>query len=148
MNDIKTISLSKVKSYVRPKYTIQDKLTEEEIEEKLEDYIEVDDISKIPLRTHIRYFITTIDKNGSSIRKFRLGGILIDKDHAETYIRLSNGNLTWSVQVNNATFYRKLTIEEIKEEYNSLIQEQAEEIKFLKKQIKKLKNKLTNNNFN
>lgn len=139
-----TTRLSKTLAYQRPKYTIQDKLTEEEIEEKLEDYKEVDDIKNVPLGSHLRYFITTIDKKtGTATRKFRLGGILKDKEHADTYVILSNGNITWSVQVKNATFYRKMTNEEIKDEYEMIIQEQAEEIKSLKKQIKILKNELS-----
>ena len=40
-------------NYKRPKKTMQDKLTPEEIEERLEDYIEVEDIQNVSLNTHI-----------------------------------------------------------------------------------------------
>ena len=42
--------------YQRPRKTITEKLTPEEIEKKLEDYIQVPDIYKVPLGTHLRYF--------------------------------------------------------------------------------------------
>ena len=47
--------------------TLQDKLTKEEIKEKLEDYIEVEDINKVPLNTHIRYFSI---KNGNKKKNY------------------------------------------------------------------------------
>lgn len=139
----KTLRLSKSVGYQRPKYTIQDKLTEEEIEEKLEDYKEVEDIKSVPTGSHLRYFVTTVDKSGNSSRKFRLGGVLKDKENADKYVVLSNGSISWSVQVNNATFYKKMNIEEIKEEYELIIREKLDEIKSLKKQIKVLKSELS-----
>ena len=48
-------------NYKRPKQTYTDKLTDEDIKAKLEDYIEVDDISKVPLNTHVRYFTEKIN---------------------------------------------------------------------------------------
>ena len=139
----KTIRYKNNLSYQRPKYTVQDRLTEEEIDEKLEDYKEVDDITTVPLGTHLRYFITNLDpQTGIATRKFRLGGVLKDKENADKYVILSNGNITWSVQVKEATFYRKMNVEEIKDEYELMIQEYLNEIKTLKKQIKSLKAEL------
>lgn len=144
MNPTRTIRLSKSVAFQRPKYTVQDKLTEEEIDEKLQDYKEVDDIREVPVGTHVRYFVTTVDKKtGQSVRKFRLGGMLKDKEHADKYVVLTNGTLSWSVQVKDATFYKKMTLEEIKDEYEMIIQEKADEIKLLKKQVKVLKNELS-----
>ena len=61
--------------YKRPKKTMTDKLTAEEIKSKLEDYIEVEDISKVPLNTHIRYFTEVQDekkkKKNKKIKKKR-----------------------------------------------------------------------------
>ncbi len=55
--------------YTRPKHTIQDKMTEEEIEEKLADYLEVEDITKVPIGTHIRYYTLVPDKDSGEIKK-------------------------------------------------------------------------------
>ena len=54
--------------YQRPK-TVQDKLTATEIKEKLEDYVEVEDISTVPLNTHIRYF-SKIKQKQVKLKKF------------------------------------------------------------------------------
>lgn len=120
------------------KHSIQEKLTEDEIDEKLIDYKEVADISKVALSTHIRYFSEIKNKDGTVNNKFRLGGILINKDNADKYVVLSNGTQSWSVQVDKTTFYKKMSIDEIKEEYELEIMELKEEIKKLKKEIKKL----------
>jgi hypothetical protein len=136
----KTISITNDKKYIRPKYTLQDKITEEEINEALKDYIECEDISKIPLGSHLRYFTTTTDKKGVTERKFRFGGFLKNKDNCDKYVILTNNTVSWSVQVDNTTFYKKMSTEEIKEEYIRIIEEKHQMIKSLKKEIKKLKN--------
>ena len=79
-----------------------------EILEKLEGYTQVDNIGDVPLNTHIRYF--TINNDGS--RTFRFGGFLSSKDNADTYIILSSGKTTWSVQTSGTTFFRKLNHDE------------------------------------
>jgi hypothetical protein len=134
----KTISIVNDKKYTRPKHTIQDKITDSEIEDALNDYIECEDISKVPLGAHIRYFITTTDKKGNVERKFRFGGFLKNKDNCDKYIILTNNTISWSVQIDNTTFFKKMNIEEIKEEYNKVINEKHQIIKSLKKEIKKL----------
>jgi hypothetical protein len=93
------------KTYKRPDVTYQEKLTKEEIKEKLDGYVKVIDINDVPLNTHMRYFI--IDKDGNKV--FRTGGMLQNKDNADTYVILSNGKLSWSVQIENAIFFKKLT---------------------------------------
>lgn len=92
--------------YKRPKITAQDKLTYDEIKEKLINYEKVKDLSSLPLYTHLRYIEIKINpKTKKKEQKFRLGGFLINKDHYDKYIVLSNGKLKWSVQTPSAVFY-------------------------------------------
>ena len=137
-------------NYKRPKQTYTDKLTDEDIKAKLEDYIEVDDISKVPLNTHVRYFTEKINDKKKKEKVFRLGGFLLNKSNYEKYVILSNVpetgfinpiKKTWSVNTKTSIFYKKQTIDEIKEEYELEIEELKDQIKFLKKEIKKLKSK-------
>ena len=134
----KTISIVNDKKYTRPKYTIQDKITEDEITEALKDYIECDEVSKVPIGAHLRYFITITNKKGNTERKFRFGGFLKNKDNCDKYIILTNNTISWSVQVDNTTFFKKMSMDEIKEEYTKVIEEKHQIIKSLKKEIKKL----------
>ena len=128
--------------YKRPKHTIQDKMTEDEIEEKLEDYIEIEDIFKVPLNSHIRYYTLIPGKDGEIKKAFRLGGQLKNKDNADKYIILSNGKVTWTVQMETSILYRKMTIEEIKEDYENIIKDLEEANLQLKKDNKKLLKKI------
>lgn len=125
------------KSYKRPKITYQEQLTGDEIQEKLSGYVKVDNIADVPLNTHIRYFI--INDDGS--QSFRLGGFLHRKDNADVYVRLSNGKNTWSVQVANAIFYKKIShkeeIESIHAMYKKKLKEKDEIIKKLKRELDK-----------
>ena len=118
------------------KKTYQEQLTDEAIEKLLEDYVEVevDKISQIPIKSHLRYY-TLKEENGNIKKLFRMGGQLVNKDHYENYLMLSNGKNSWSVQTNNAIFYKKMKIEEIKEYYKDLLEEKD-------KKIKKLQDKL------
>lgn len=134
----KTVSIVKDTRYTRPKHTIQDKITEDEITEALKDYIECDDVSKVPIGTHLRYFITTTNKKGDTERKFRFGGFLKNKDNCDKYIILTNNTISWSVQVDNTTIFKKMNMDEIKDEYIKVIEENRQIIKSLKKEIKKL----------
>jgi len=136
-------------SYKRPKKTLTDKLSAEEIKEKLEDYIEVEDISKVPLNTHIRYFTEKEDKDKKKkIKVFRLGGFLVNKNNYDKYVILSNvpdtgvinaNKKTWSVNTKTSIFYRKQNLDEIKDQYQDELDELYDEVDNLKKQIKKLK---------
>lgn len=117
--------------YDRPKQTLQDKLSKKEIEEKLEDYIKVEDISEVPLKTHIRYFKV----EGKNL-KFRLGGNLINKDNADKYVVLSNGNYSWSADVKKSIFYKQLSVEEVREQYEDKIKKYKNTIDKLKKKLK------------
>ena len=137
-------------NYKRPKKTYTDKLTDDDIKAKLEDYVEVDDISMVPLNSHVRYFTEKINEKKKKEKVFRLGGFLLNKSNYEKYIILSNVpetgfinpiKKTWSVNTKTSIFYKKQTIDEIKEEYELEIEELKDQIKFLKKEIKKLKSK-------
>lgn len=123
-------------SYKRPKVTYQEALTADEIADKLQGYEKVDDISEVPLNTHIRYFVKR--KDGG--QDFRTGGFLYNKQNPDRYIMLSNGKNIWSVQVKGTTFFRKLSqkeeIDAIRAKYENKLAEKDKIIKSLKKYIK------------
>lgn len=93
------------KSYKRPKVTYQEKLSGDEIAEKLQGYEKVDNIADVPLNTHIRYF----KKQPDGTQVFRTGGFLHNKQNADVYVMLSNGKSIWSVQVKDTIFFKKLS---------------------------------------
>lgn len=120
----------------KTKNSIQKNLSPDEIREKLEEYKKVEDIEKIALNAHLRYFST--DKEGN--KQFRLGGFLTKMDKDKGYCILSNGNYSWSVQFKDTIFFSKMTFKELKEELSKTIENNfKEEIKDLKKENKKLK---------
>lgn len=131
-----TKKLGADKSYKRPKVTYQEQLTADEIAEKLQGYQRVDDISEVPLNTHIRYFKT--EKDGS--QTFRTGGFLKDKQNSDKYVMLTNGKQVWSVQVEGTIFFRKMTHKEeitaIHNLYKKKLKEKDAIINKLKKYIK------------
>ena len=133
-----TKRLTRDTNYQRPKKTYQDKLTPDQIEEKLEEYIKVDDITKVPLNSHMRYF--TLNKKTNK-KEFRLGGFLTNRDNPDKYVILSNGSISWSVQVDNSIFFKKMTIKDLKKEYEDKIESLENENNKLKKALLKYKNK-------
>lgn len=116
--------LTRLSSYKgpRPKETFQSQMTEAEIEEKLKMYKKVnslEELSKLPLNTHFRYYSVTKDDNGKKIKKFRLGGFLNNKDEYDKYVILTNNKgLSWSVDTKTSILYRKLRDEEIDKNIN------------------------------
>jgi hypothetical protein len=136
-------------SYKRPKQTLQDKLTKEEIAEKLIGYKEVkdlEDLKEMPIGTEFRYFV--FQKTGNKVdKKFRLGGKLINKDNADKYVVLATGvppnQKTWSVQVKDAEFWQKLNVEDVIVAQTEKIQDvkvkYLKQIEDLQSQVKKLK---------
>ena len=124
------------KSYKRPKITYQEQLSADEIKEKLEGYEQVKDIGEVPLNTHIRYFITKED--GSQV--FRTGGFLHHKLNADTYIMLTNGKNVWSVQVEGAVFFRKMSHNEeiaaLHAMYKKELEDRDKTIRQLKEYVK------------
>jgi hypothetical protein len=124
-----TVRLSSYKG-PRPKDTYQSQMTEAQIEEKLKMYKKVDsleELSKVPLGTHLRYYSVSKDDKGKKIKKFRLGGFLNNKDNYDKYIILENNKgLSWSVDTKTSILYRKLKDEEIDKNIN--IEKQQTEI--------------------
>ena len=133
LNKKKLIRL-KDTEYSKPKKTFTEKLNSDEnsIKDKLDDYVQVEDIFKVPLGTHIRYY-----KNENGKKKFVLGGKLINNNGLPKYIVLTNGKYTWSVQLDTVvTFFRKMSIAEIKKDYEDMIDELDKKNENLKKIIK------------
>jgi hypothetical protein len=136
-------------NYNRPKKTLQEKLTKEEIAEKLIGYTEVKDLNElkeIPLGTELRYFV--FEKTNKMVtKKFRLGGKLINKNNADKYIVLATGlppnQRTWSVQVKDSEIWKKLNVEDVinnqSEKINDVKEKYIKEIELLKLENKKLK---------
>jgi hypothetical protein len=138
----KKSSLISYDKYERPDETLQDKLTEREIGIMLEDYIEVSDMKKVDRNTHIRYY-TVVIENSVARKVFRIGGELKYTSEDGVFVVLSNGQMKWSVQTKNSIFYRQISINEIKKEYEYVIDEYEQEILDLKKILKKLYKKVT-----
>ena len=121
---------------------MQDKLTAVEIKEKLEDYVQIKNFDNVLLNTHIRYF-TKVKKNKKVKKVFRLGGFLKNKNNKDLYVVLTNGKASWSVQVKDSIFFRKLNLDEIKEQYEDEIDELKYQLKKYKKENKRLREKLS-----
>jgi|TARA_B100000524_G_C23630073_1_gene362799 hypothetical protein len=143
MSQFKTKRLSKDENKSNNSY--QNNLSPDEIKEKLEEYKRVDDISTVSLNAHLRYFIVN-EKTGE--KQFRLGGFLTKIDKQKGYVVLSNGNLSWSVQLKNSIFFKKMSFQELKQEliedvsklYSSEISKLKKENKKLKEALKEIKN--------
>lgn len=120
------------KAYKRPEITYQEQLSKEEIMEKLKGYIKVIDIKEVPINTHLRYFIMGPD--GKPV--FRTGGLLYNKLNADIYVVLTNGKKSWSVQIKNTVFYKKMSHTEelasMERKYNKKLEEKNETINDLK----------------
>jgi len=129
--------------YKKPKKTYQDTLTDEEIKELLIDYTFVEDIFVVPINSHIRYFTLKNDK-----KLFRLGGYLNKIDIKKNYIVLSNGKTSWSVQVKDSTFFKKYSMDELKEYYDNKLKKYKSKIKKLENSLEEIKEKLKNKNKN
>jgi hypothetical protein len=126
-------------TYQRPNTTYQDRLTNQDIKELLKDYIIVENIKEIPLGTHIRYFLIDPD---TKKRKFRTGGTISKIDLQGRFIKLTAGTVTWSVQILNTLFYKKLNEEEYKEELKKEILTEINPNNDYKQKIKLLTNKI------
>jgi hypothetical protein len=125
-------------NYERPKQTLQEKMSEIEIAEKLKNYEKVDNIMNVDIGTHVRYF-----KNDNGEMKFRLGGNLINKDKEGRYVVLSNGKSSWSASTANCIFYREYTLEDLRAKYSREINDLKKENNALKLDLGELKQKYT-----
>jgi len=143
---IQTKRLSRDTNYKSSDKTYQSTLSKEDIAKKLEDYVRVESnkVITLPLNTHLRYF-TINPKTGE--KSFRLGGYLTKVGDNNEYVILSNNQLSWSVQLSNSLFYKKLTQNEFKnhiqseveEDFKSQMEQLIKENKELKKIIKQIK---------
>ena len=132
-------------AYKRPKKTLTDTLQDEEvIQQKLEDYSEIedDDIDSIPIGSTVRYIRWDIKNN---CEKFILGGniirisneyiVLQGKDNgtfsAQRYTHDKNGKI-----IHTTRFFK---LNDVIDKYKAKIMEQEAEIKRLKEIIKKLR---------
>jgi hypothetical protein len=134
------------KNYTRPEITMTDKLTEDDIKAKLVNYKRlnsVEELSKVALGTHIRYFDCKNDEY-----KFRSGGIIINNKGIPNYIVLSNGKNSWCAQIKTSIFFKRMNNHEIKEKYDKVLLEQTEKINKIKstKQTKTIKYKKIDGN--
>ena len=142
-----TKRLSNDKNFVRPEQTYQQTLSNQEIKEKLKEYKKVDDIKKVCIGTHCRYFAYD---HKTKEKLFRLGGNLHKVDPEGRFVVLSNGMVSWSVQVAGTLFYQKMNESEYKEELKKELKKEVmtemndgnDDINDMKKQIKLLSKKL------
>jgi hypothetical protein len=119
--NFKTKRLTKDTGYTRPKKTVQDSLSNEEIKDKLKGYKKVPDITKIVIGSHLRYF-TKDPKAKKDI--FRLGGFLTKFGDDYKYLVLSNGQLSWSVQLNGTNeFWVKMNPKDMQEQIQTEVEE-------------------------
>jgi hypothetical protein len=123
--------------FERPLLTYQDMLSRKDIEGQLLDYEKVSNLEDVPVGTHIRYFES---KDGEL--KYRVGGILTIKTGLPAYIILSNGKVSWSVQVSPCIFFRRITIRETKLVYEKIIESKDYELDELRNYIKELKKEI------
>lgn len=123
-------------NYKRPEKTYQESLTTDQIKEKLKDYVKVDDLSKVPINSHVRYFIYQEDpQTHKAKRLFRLGGRLIKKDNHDKYVVLSNGKQSWSVNTSNSVFFRQLRTEEVHDKYEDKVNQLKQTIDILQRKL-------------
>jgi hypothetical protein len=144
-------------NYQRPVTTYTENLTKQQIKEQLKDYKECPDITMLSVGCHVRYF-----SNDPKTKKklFRLGGSVNKIDPEYRFIILSNGTVSWSVQIANTSFWKKLTESEYKEELkeelrkeimteevetatNHKLEKENSDLKKELKEISKLNEKLT-----
>ena len=121
----KTKRLTKDTNYVRPKKTVQDTMSNDEIKDKLQGYEKVNDIKKVIMGSHLRYFSASKDSNKPV---FRLGGFLTKFGDDYKYIVLSNGTLSWSVQLNGTVeFWVKLNQKQFQEKLETEMEEKLKQ---------------------
>jgi hypothetical protein len=136
-----SIKLTRISAddYKKDGNTTQDNLTNDDINILLEEYAEVDEITELKPGIHVRYF-NIITKKNSEQKIFRMGGTIIKIDYDKKYMVLSNGKISWSVQINNTNiFYRKMTTQEVKDFYENELNNMEEDVKKYKSIIDKFK---------
>ena len=130
------IKISKTK-YKKPKNTVHDSLTQEDIDILLEEYAQVENYNQLERGLHIRYY--SIIKTKSTEKKlFRWGGTIINIDLDKKYIVLTNGRITWCVQLNNNNIlFKKMSISDIKDFYENELDTIQSTVILAKNKLKK-----------
>jgi hypothetical protein len=127
-------------TYIRPQKTFQDSLTKDEISKQLIGYKLVDNISKVPLGSQIKYF-----KMDNNIKKFRMGGKLTKIDSQSRYIKLENDQgYGWSVQLSDSTIFQRVSDRDLEQEIKDKYEKEYRE-KF-KRREEELKKTASNSN--
>ncbi len=104
-------SITKRLSRTTKKYdSFQATLDTDQIREKLKGYVKEPNPLSLSLGTHVRYF--TLDPKLKE-KKFRMGGVVRKIDTENKYMIISNGQLSWSAQIKDNEFYRKMSSDEI-----------------------------------
>jgi hypothetical protein len=120
--------------YSKPPATAVEKMTPDEIIERLEDYEEIENWENVPLQTHIRYF--KINDDGTKV--FRMGGWLVNNSGLPIYVVLANSGTSWSIQTKEVIGFKQITVQSIREQYEKIIKQLKDE----NKKIISEKNKL------
>lgn len=136
----KLTRLSEVR-YRKTGNEVQSNLTQEDINLLLEEYEEVNDVTtELKTGLHIRYYSLVKDKKKREFKKlFRLGGNIIKIDPEFKYVVLTNGKLSWCVQLDNTIIYKKMSIKDIKDFYENELDVKDDIIKRKDKKLEKLK---------
>jgi hypothetical protein len=121
---------------------VEQTLTDEEIDNLLEDYVEINDPLQIEIDSHVRYFTIAFEK-GKAKKVFRLGGKLFSISPDGDYLVLKHGNNVIQAYTKQSIFYKHLSIGEIKSEYEEILDKYEDEILDLKRLNKKLYTELT-----
>jgi hypothetical protein len=121
---------------------VEQTLTDEEIDNLLEDYVEISDPLQIEIDSHVRYFTIAFEK-GKAKKVFRLGGKLFSISPDGDYLVLKHGNNVIQAYTKQSIFYKHLSVGEIKLEYEEILDKYEDEILDLKRLNKKLYSELT-----
>jgi hypothetical protein len=133
------------KNYERPELTATDLMNPNDIKKRLinHELIRNEELEHITSNTRIQYFEVTKD----AIR-YKSGGFLIINKYP-TYFILANGKTSWSVQLKNNIFYREISLNRVKEEYENKIKKQnmvINELRFKISSMEKIIKKMSKNN--
>lgn len=111
--------------------TKQSQLNEHDIRKLLDGYEETNP-ENLSNGEHVRYFVTK-----GKERLFRLGGYvkIIKNAYLILESKSKGKNVSWSVQKNNTTFFKRISVERIKKECNNKINSITEKYEELKKYI-------------
>ena len=127
-------------NYIRPPLTYTDKLSKIQVKELLIDYEQIktlQQLQNIPPGSHLRYFEY---KDGEL--KFRTGGILTVVSGIPEYLILSSGKVSWSVQIKKCIFFKRITIKQVREEFQKKIYEDSATITGLQALLKDANKKI------